>query len=159
MSPATGHICQPVSGGRHVFCLQHRWLQVSGRHDSAHPAQPEVPLCVLHGSHQQETTVCLHLFPEGECDTSKTHEKSRDMMGGGGEVAAPSDCRGAALILCRDYPIKIALELNCGLWTLFQDWHLKFLQLNDRLQCNNNHSVIFYNCNLVIIVSLKLIIT
>lgn len=57
--------------------------------------------------------------------------------------------------------IKIALELKCGLeyWTLFQAWHLKFFQLNDRLQCNNNHCIIFYNCNLVIIVSLKLIIT
>lgn len=26
-----------------------------------------------------------------------------------------NNCRGAALILCRNYPIKIALELNCGL--------------------------------------------
>lgn len=66
ISSVTGHICQPVSGGRYVLCLQHWRLQVSGWHDSAYPTQPEIPLCILYCSHQQETTFCLHLFSKGE---------------------------------------------------------------------------------------------
>lgn len=62
----SGHICQSLPGGRSLFRLQHRRLQVSGRHDSAHPTQPPVPLRVLHRPHQQETAFRVHVFPKGK---------------------------------------------------------------------------------------------
>lgn len=74
VSFVTGHICQPFSGGRYVLCLQHWRLQVSGWYDSAYPTQPEIPLCILYCSHQQETAFCLHLFPKGEPNMWRRHE-------------------------------------------------------------------------------------
>lgn len=92
-SLSAGHICQPVSGGRPLFRLQHRRLQVSGWHDSAHPAQPEDTLRLLHRSHQQETTFCLHLLPKGE------DEEAWDLLeqGAGGKDTSP------IAVVSRDY--------------------------------------------------------
>lgn len=74
LSLSSGHICQPVSGGRSVFRLQHWWLQVSGWHDSAYPTQPEVALRLLYCSHQQETTFCVHLLPKGKDEKKRLCE-------------------------------------------------------------------------------------
>lgn len=72
LSFSPGHFCQSVSGGRSLFRLQHRRLQVLGRHDSAHSAQPQVALRLLHCPHQQEASLRLHLCPEGEQESRWT---------------------------------------------------------------------------------------
>lgn len=70
----TGYICEPFTSRWPLLCLQHRWLQVPGRHDPAHSFEPALSLRLLYSTHQQETAFRLHILPEGTNEEWHFHD-------------------------------------------------------------------------------------